>query len=124
VADTELQDSPIPHHEKLVIPKRPRIAPLIGDPGAVAEAAQLLVNASNPVIAADRFVRSQAGIERLVELAELLQCAVIDLGGRMNFPSRHPLNQSERARATVREADVVVGLDVENLWGVTHEFHD
>ena len=33
---------------------------------------------------------------RLVELAETLQCAVVDIGGRMNFPSRHPLNQSFR----------------------------
>src|SRR5437588_7992538 len=74
VLDTELQEGPIPPHEKLVVPKLPKIAPLIGDPGAVAEAAQLLVNAANPVIVADRFVRTQAGIDRLVELAEALQC--------------------------------------------------
>jgi len=124
VLDTELQDGPLPPHEKLTIPRLPKTAPLIGDPGAVAEAAQLLVNAANPVLVADRYGRSQAAIDRLVELAELLQCAVVDLGGRMNFPSRHPLNQSERARAVVREADVVIGLDVENLWGATHTFHD
>jgi acetolactate synthase I/II/III large subunit len=124
VLDTELQEGPIPPHEKLVVPKLPKIAPLIGDPGAVAEAAQLLVNAANPVIVADRFVRTQAGIDRLVELAELLQCAVVDLGGRMNFPSRHLLNQSERTRAVVREADVIVGLELENFWGATHAFHD
>src|SRR5204862_1090243 len=124
VLDTELQEGPIPPHEKLVVPKLPKIAPLIGDPGAVTEVAQLLVNAANPVIVADRFVRTQAGIDRLVELAEALQCAVVDLGGRMNFPSRHLLNQSERARAVVREADVVVGLELENFWGATHAFHD
>ncbi len=124
VLDTELQEGPIPPNEKLVIPKLPRIAPLIGDPGAVAEAAQLLVNAANPVLVADRCARSQAGIDRLVELAEILQCAVIDLGGRMNFPSRHLLNQSDRARAVVRDADVIVGLELENFWGATHAFHD
>jgi thiamine pyrophosphate-dependent acetolactate synthase large subunit-like protein len=80
VLDTELQDRPIPPHEKLVIPKLPKIAPLIGDPGAVGEAAQLLVDAASPVIVADRCARSQAGIDRLVELAEILQCAVVDLG--------------------------------------------
>ena len=100
VLDSEMQDGPIPPHQKLVIPKLPKIAPLIGDPGAVAEAAQLLVNAANPVIVADRYAGGQAGIDHLVELAETLQCAVVDLGGRMNFPSRHPLNQSDRARAT------------------------
>ena len=34
----------------------------------------------------------------LVELAETLQAPVIDQGGRMNFPTRHPLNQTERGR--------------------------
>src|SRR5215470_12897769 len=124
VLDAELQDGPLPPHEKLTIPRLPKMAPLIGDPGAVAEAAQLLVNAANPVLVADRCGCSQAAIDRLVELAELLQCAVVDLGGRMNFPSRHPLNQSERARAVVREADVIVAFEAENLWGATHTFHD
>ena len=39
------------------------------------------------------------GMANLVALAEALQCAVIDNGGRMNFPSRHPLNQSFRRGA-------------------------
>jgi thiamine pyrophosphate-dependent acetolactate synthase large subunit-like protein len=124
VLDSELQDGPIPPNEKLVVPKLPRIAQLIGDPGGVAEAAQLLVNATNPVIVADRYARSQAGIDRLVALAEILQCAVIDLGGRMNFPSRHGLNQSDRARAVVGQADVILGLELENFWGATHAYHD
>ena len=124
VLDSEMQDGPIPPHQKLVIPKLPKIAPLIGDPGAVAEAAQLLVNAADPVIVADRYAGGQAGIDHLVELAETLQCAVVDLGGRMNFPSRHPLNQSDRARAVVSQADVIVGLELENFWGATHTFHD
>ena len=124
VLDSEMQDGPIPPHQKLVIPKLPKIAPLIGDRGAVAEVAQLLVNAANPVIVADRYAGGQAGIDHLVELAETLQCAVVDLGGRMNFPSRHPLNQSDRARAVVSQADVIVGLELENFWGATHTFHD
>src|SRR6202035_874145 len=110
--------------EKLVVPKLPKIAPLIGDPGGVTEAAQLLVNAANPVLVADRCARSQDGIDRLVELAEILQCAVVDLGGRMNFPNRHPLNQSDRARPVIGQADVILGLELENFWGATHAFHD
>ena len=39
------------------------------------------------------------------------QAAVIDQGSRMNFPSRHPLNQSQRSGAVIREADVIVGLE-------------
>ena len=55
------------------------------------------------MIVADRAARTPAGIAQLVELAETLQAPVIDQGGRMNFPSRHPLNQSgERAAADRR----------------------
>jgi acetolactate synthase-1/2/3 large subunit len=110
VLATEMQEGPIPPHEMLVIPRLPKTAPLVGDPGAISEAAQLLVDAANPVIVADRLNRSQAGIDYLVELVEVLQCAVVDLGGRMNFPSRHQLNQSDRARAVVAQTDVIVGL--------------
>ena len=124
VLDSEMQDGPIPANEKLVIPRLPKMAALVGDPGAIAEAAQMLVNAASPVIVADRLARSQAGIDRLVELADTLQCAVIDLGGRMNFPSRHPLNQSDRARPAVAQADVIIGLELESFWGATHAFHD
>src|SRR5262249_41767245 len=42
----------------------------------------------------------------------------------MNFPSRHPLNQSDRVRAVIAQADVIVGLELENFWGATHTFHD
>jgi hypothetical protein len=40
--------------------------------------------------------RTPAGMANLVHLAEALQCGVIDNAGRMNFPSRHPLNRSFR----------------------------
>src|SRR5215472_12465837 len=124
VLDSELQERPIPPHEKLFIPKRAKIAPLVGDPGAVSEAAALLVNAANPVIVTDRSARTQAGIDYLVELAEILQCAVIDLGSRMNFPTRHLLNQSDRARAVIAQADVILGLELESFWAATHAFRD
>jgi thiamine pyrophosphate-dependent acetolactate synthase large subunit-like protein len=124
VLDSELQERPISPHEKLVIPKLAKTASLVGDPGAVAEAATLLVNAANPVIVTDRSARSQAGIDHLVALADALQCAVIDLGSRMNFPTRHPLNQSDRARPVIAQADVILGLEIESFWSATHAFHD
>ena len=34
-------------------------------------------------------------MKQLVELAETLQAPVIDQRGRMNFPSRHPLNHTD-----------------------------
>ena len=84
----------------------------------------MLVNADFPVLVAGRAARTQTGIERLVELAEALQCAVIDTGDRMNFPSRHPLNQTDRSRQLYPQADVVMGLEVFDFHNATHQFHD
>ncbi len=124
VADSELQENPIREGANPSIPKLALPSPPQGDSGAVAEAARLLVQAQNPVIVVDRTARTQAGIEHLVELAELLQAAVIDQAGRMNFPTRHPLNQSSRRAAAIAGADVIMGLEVTDFWSAVNSFHD
>jgi acetolactate synthase-1/2/3 large subunit len=60
----------------------------------------------------------------LVELAETLQAAVIDGAGRMNMPSRHPLNQTERRAALIGNADVILGLELGDFWGEIHSMRD
>ncbi|PYQ98068.1 MAG: thiamine pyrophosphate-binding protein [Acidobacteria bacterium] len=122
VLNAELQERPLASDTKLAIPKVTVPAPPQGDSGAVAELARLLVAAEHPVIVADRFARTPAGMQRLVELAKTLQASVVDQGGRMNFPSRHPLNQSQ-ARA-IADADVVLGLEMSDFWGVVNSFRD
>jgi len=124
VADGELQENPISADAKMHIPKLTLAAPPQGDAGAVAEVARLLVAAENPVILADRMARTSAGVAALIELAEALQAPVVDLGGRMNFPTRHPLNQSDRNRALVADADVVLGLEVADFFGALNNFRD
>jgi acetolactate synthase I/II/III large subunit len=124
VADSELQENPIREGTRLTIPKPTVPAPPQGDSGALREAARMLVQAENPLIVVDRTVRTQAGMDRLVELAEALQAAVIDINGRMNFPTRHPLNQSNRRGAVVANADVILGLEALDLWSVVNAFHD
>src|SRR6185295_8114171 len=124
VADGTLQEDPIPEGAKLSIPKLPKVAPPQGDTGAVAETARLLVNAESPVLVADRYVRTQEGANRLVELAEILQCPVIDTSSRLNFPTRHPLNQSGRARGHVSRADVVLGLEMTDYWNSLNSYRD
>jgi acetolactate synthase-1/2/3 large subunit len=124
VADSELQENPIPEGASPNIPKLALAAPPQGDSGAVAEAARLLVQAENPVIVADRAARTQAGMDRLVELAELLQAPVLDQAGRMNFPTRHPLNHSSRRGAVIANADVVLGLEAQDLWSALNSIHD
>jgi acetolactate synthase-1/2/3 large subunit len=121
--DAELQENSIADPESLRIPKLARVVPPVGDAGAIAEAAKMLVAAENPVIICDRLARTPAGMARLVELADTLQCAVVDNVGRMNFPSRHPLNQSFR-RAVIGQADVILGLEMNDLYGSLNAFSD
>src|ERR1700730_12945357 len=122
--DAELQENPIEEREKLRIPRLPRTSLPQGDAGAVADAAKLLVEAESPVLIADRMARSQAGMDGLVELAELLQCAVVDQGGLTNFPSRHRLDQNGRAHAVVAQPDVLPGLELNDFWVALNAFSD
>ena len=122
--DAELQENPISEPESLRIPKYARVVPPQGDSGALAETAKLLVAAENPLIICDRYARTPAGMGRLIELAETLQCAVVDNAGRMNFPSRHPLNQSFRRGIVIPQADVILALEVNDIWGTLNAFSD
>jgi thiamine pyrophosphate-dependent acetolactate synthase large subunit-like protein len=108
----------------LRIPKLPQISVPQGESGAVAETAKLLVNAENPVIIADHYAHTAAGAKHLVELAETLHCPVIDTSGRLNLPSRHPLNQSSRARGHIGTADVILGLEMSDYWGTLNSYRD
>ncbi len=123
MADIELQEEGV-HDTTLKIPKLSRSIPAMGDSAALAEAAKWLVEAKFPVIVADRMARDQAGVDALVVLAETLGAAVVDMGGRLNFPNQHPLCHSERRRALVRDADVVLLLEVADPWGQFNTFSD
>ena len=122
VVNSEMQEHALAGDAKIAIPKLAVPAAPQGDSGAVAEVARLLVAAEHPVIVADRVARTPAAMKHLVELAETLQAAVIDQGGRMNFPTRHPLNQSQ-ARA-IADADVILGLELSDFWGVVNSYRD
>jgi len=124
VADSELQERPLAKNEWPRIPKLTLARPPQGDSGAVTEVARLLVAAESPVLIADRLARTEAGMKHLVELSETLQAAVIDQGGRMNFPSRHPLNQSLRGRAVIAGADLILGLELFDFWGTVNTLSD
>jgi thiamine pyrophosphate-dependent acetolactate synthase large subunit-like protein len=124
VADGELQENPVPEGASLHVPKLTLASAPQGDSGAVAEAARLLVAAESPVLVADLAARTSAGMALLVQLAEALQAPVIDLGGRMNFPSRHPLNHTYNRRALITDADVILALEVGDFWGSVNSFRD
>jgi acetolactate synthase-1/2/3 large subunit len=124
VADGELQESPIPDDAKFQIPKLARAAPPQGDSGSVQEAARMLVAAENPVILLERTARTPDGLKYTIQLAETLEAPVVDLAARMNFPSQHPLNQTERTRAVIGGADVILGLEALNFWGTINSYRD
>ena len=124
VLDATLQESPIEGKSKLSIPKLTIPAPPQGEASAVNELARLLVAAENPVLVADRLARTSAAMPLLIELAETVQAAVIDQGSRMNFPSLHPLNQTQRAGAAIAESDLVVGLECADFWATVNALRD
>ena len=118
--DTQMQEDEIPGGaaKRPPIPKLPKISPPAGEAAAVRDLAKMLVNAEHPVIVADRMARTGEGLKLLVELAETLQAPVCDTTNRMNFPWRHPLNQSRRQRLMLNQADVVLGLELGDPFSV------
>ena len=104
VVDAKLQEDPADGDPRLPPISPPRFPS--ADAGAVREIARMLVEAENPRIVAGIAVRTQDGMDLLVELAELLQAPVDGGGARLNFPSRHPL-----AGAGTGRPDLVLNLE-------------
>ncbi len=116
--DADLQEDVI--KEVIEIPDLSRYsspAPMQANPEALRRAAQLLVDAKSPLIIADCLGRNPKTVASLVELAELLAIPVIDKGNRFNFPNMHPLDVTDGARELLQKADVILALDVLDLYG-------
>ncbi|MBM2810821.1 MAG: Cyclohexane-1,2-dione hydrolase [Chloroflexi bacterium] len=114
--DAALQEDPLDHEVALVDPARAQPpSPLMGDPDTLAKVADMLVRAEMPVIVTEYTGRTRAGFDALVDLAEMLGAAVVDLHERQNFPTSHPL--SLWGSDVLRKADVVLSLDVSDLHG-------
>ena len=91
-----------------------RPAPPMGDPDALAKAADLLAGARNPVAVVD-YLGNDVGVQAIVRLAETLGMAVIDMGDLFNFPSDHPLNLTFGSAEALRDADVVLSLNAYDI---------
>lgn len=92
-------------------------APPQANPTALEEVADLLVQAQAPAIIVDLLGRHPQAVSSLVQLAELLGAPVIDRGGRWNFPNTHGLHLTDAAGEILAQADVVLALDVLDLFG-------
>jgi len=108
----------------LAIPQLVRSIPPQGDSNALRDAARMLAAAKNPVILVDRGARTPAGLGLMVQLAETLGAPVVDLGGRMNMPNTHFANLSGLKGQLVRNADVILALEVADLWGQLNSVGD
>jgi acetolactate synthase I/II/III large subunit len=125
VIDDWLQErsfTPIRH--ELTIPTYRPPVPAIADPQALAAAARMLAGAQYPVIVADRTVSSQAGMDHVAALAELIGAAVLNGPARICLPTEHPLNLTGMQRSVVPKADVVLFLGVDDMWEVLFSVAD
>ncbi len=116
--DADIQEDRI--GEAIELPDISRFAPpasMQANPDALRRAADLLVNAKSPLIIADYLGRNPKTVRALVELAELLAIPVVDKGNRFNFPNAHPLDVTDGARELLQKADVILALDVADLYG-------
>lgn len=95
----------IPDLSRLEAPTR-----LQGDPVALRRTAELLANAQNPVLVAGNVSRKPEAVQSLVELAEVGNFPVMDLGGGLNFPNTHRLDAT--GTNLLSQADVLVLLDL------------
>src|SRR3989442_1404342 len=73
---------------------------IVGDRGAIAEAARLLANAERPLLVAGDAVAHGDALAELVELAELLGAPVMTAGvaSTCSFPFTHPLYSGSMPR--------------------------
>jgi len=114
--DAAIQEDPLDREIPLPDPSRAGPpAPPQGDQATLDRIAEMLVAADHPVLIAEHVGRNPAGFDALVALAEALAAPVLDLNGRLNFPTRNPLNLSGDFDV-LASADLVVGLDVRDLY--------
>ena len=81
---------------------------------ALREASVMLAEAKWPVIVAGEINPRDGALGHLMELAELLGAPVID-AGRFSFPNTHDLDMTNDREVALKDADVVLALDVPSL---------
>jgi acetolactate synthase I/II/III large subunit len=96
----------------------------IADPQALAQAARMLLAAQYPVIVADRAVSSQAGMNRIAELCDLVGAVFLNGPSRICLPTEHPLNLTGMRERVIPKADVVLFLGVDDAWEVLYSVAD
>jgi len=124
--DAGLQEQAL--ERPIVLPDAMRFEPAAGphaDPRALDEAARRLAEAHFPVIVVESLGRRPEATRPLCRLAELLAAPLIDLAaesqGRPSVPAEHPLDMTDARDEAIREADVLLALDVSSFLSVLGE---
>ena len=88
------------------------------DAQGLEEIARLLTESQNPVIISEYAGQRVEGVEKLVELAELVGAPVVEsqAPGFVNFPRTHPLHGGYEARPYLKEADLIVLVAAVGPW--------
>lgn len=95
----------------------PPPSPPQGDPKALNEAANAILEAVEPVIITSYLGRRGASMPPLVELSELLSIPVLEPKRcRANFPTTHSNYQGRRIGEFVEGADLILLADVDVPW--------
>lgn len=114
--DVSLQEDPLEKTIALPDPKRLAAAePPALSPRSAEQVAEMLMNAERPVVTADLMGRNPKAVDKMVELADPIAVPVVDLGRRLNFPTRHPMNLT--GSNALSEADLILAFDVKDLYG-------
>ncbi|MEE8517554.1 MAG: thiamine pyrophosphate-binding protein [Dehalococcoidia bacterium] len=113
--DSNLQEDPLLTDVHMPDPKRlgpPEPSAL--HPRTVEKVAEMLVQAKHPVVLTDMLGQSQAAVDKLEELAELLALPVVDGGRRGNFPNTNRLDVTGN-REIFANADLLLALEVRDF---------
>ena len=120
-----LQENPIPDGESLRIPKLAQVIPPQADSGAIAEAAEAPGGGRGAADRrrphgphAGRHGRAWSSLPRRCNAPWWIASA------ELNFPSRHPLNQTFRRNVVVPQADVILAIEMNDQWAALNAFSD
>ena len=86
------------------------------DHAALEEAAELLIEAENPLIVTKYLGRNPEAVAQLVELAERLAIPVVQQMNYLNFPTDHPLYLGVQTIQHSKNADVLFFIDTDVPW--------
>ncbi|MBF6567612.1 MAG: thiamine pyrophosphate-binding protein [Candidatus Binataceae bacterium] len=93
------------------LPRYQAPASICADTASIARAAEALLSAKLPLIAAGSLAYDPRATAPLIELVEATGAAYIDQMNHVSFPSRHPQNLNGDSQI-LKEADVVLAVDV------------